>query len=411
MLEEAVHYINDHPNRQLMRRLENLDLHRAKRVDSSIRRAVVRGLGYGPQVEITGVGKVHSQIPAVRCRETLNTPEHKWLRLNLFMIAQHLAGLHAHIASEMQRHQASRRAVPKRLQVEEEELANFVGRIEELLALPVFNGIEELPPPGFASLSLLNGIGYSDAYRAISVLQMGLAIQGDDIDFSVRDVHDLYETWCFIGLVHLIAAKYAGAVDVSGLVRIEELGIRMRLKRGEKSEIEFRDESHGRKLLLSYNPSFSGLTGDQRPDVVLRIQQGSWPELIVVFDAKYRLNASEEYVRRFNSVGPPIDAINAIHRYRDAIVVESVERGLQRPVVKGAALFPLAAEDTGAFEASPLFRALEVLGVGALPFLPSNTEMVDRWLSVILSTVPEQLAEPGPPFAGLAERFRRHKHT
>jgi hypothetical protein len=124
-------------------------------------------------------------------------------------------------------------------------------------------------------------------------------------------------------------------------------------------------------------------------------------------NSKYRVDESEYNWNRFGSPGPPEDAINALHRYRDAIALDSTERGLQRPVVKGAALFSLSANDSTGFRSSSLWKALEVLGVVALPLLPTNKSYREAWLDFLFALSPEDLAEPGPPFAGLAEKSRR----
>lgn len=407
VLAKSLRYVNEHPYRTLALRSDAVRLERTKRVDASVRRALLRRIGTGPLLDIPNVGPAHQTIPAQRNRETLDTPEHRWLRLNLSLIGERLATLHASVVREIDRYLISRRRVPERTRVEELELARYGGVVNELRSLPVFEGVTSAPPPGFASLSLLSGIGYGDAYRAITVIRMGLDIKGDEVDFSVRDVHDLYEIWCFVQLVKQVAALAAGEAHTSDLLRVQESGIRVRLRRGKPSEISFVGGKNARRIVVSYNPTFPGLTGDQRPDVVVRLQQQGWPDLVVVFDAKYRLDASEDYRRRFGTAGPPQDAVNAIHRYRDAIVVESRERGLERPVVKGAALFPLSVEESRNFRSSPLFGALSVLGVGALPFLPSNTSYVDEWLKALFSMAPEDLAHPGPPFSGLAELNRR----
>jgi hypothetical protein len=237
------------------------------------------------------------------------------------------------------------------------------------------------------------------------VLRLGLDVEGNPFELSVMDVHDLYEAWCFIQLMRQVTSLIVGQADVSALLQIEEAGIRVWLRRGEQTALTCIGAD--RTLVLSYNPEYAGLTGDQRPDIVLRFQHDGWPDLIVVFDAKYRLDASEDYRRRFGTAGPPQDAINVLHRYRDAITVHSIDHGLQRPVVKGAALFPLAAEESHDFPLSRLFNALEILGIGALPFLPGNTGLVNEWLKYLLALAPEEIAEPGPPFAGLREKQRR----
>lgn len=151
-------------------------------------------------------------------------------------------------------------------------------------------------------------------------------------------------------------------------------------------------------------------TGEQRPDIVLRFRHDSWPDLVVVLDAKYRLDASDEYVKQYGSPGPPQDAVSALHRYRDAIVEETTAKDLERPVVKGAALFPLNAHDSTDFPSSRLNEALDRLGIGALPFLPGNTGHVRSWLEQLLTMPPQKLAEPGPPSAGL-ERMRTAPHS
>lgn len=404
-IERSVRYVSDHPHRVLWREVDHLRSEKIKAIDSSVRRAITRGRGKGPWTDVHGIGKVRSTVPAIVPRETLDTPEHRWLRLNLELIRDRLIDLHASVAASIDGYARSTRPVPMRLRSESEEIAGFIGVIERLLALPIFNAAQGMPPPGFASLTLLSGTGYGDAYRALTVLRLGLNVEGGAFDFSVMDVHDLYETWCFIQLVRIVASLTEHGADFSGLFQIEETGISVRLRRGERSAITC--VGAGWVVAVSYNPEYTGLTGDQRPDVVLRFQSQGWPDLVVVFDAKYRLDASETYRKRFNTSGPPQDAINALHRYRDAIAVNDVRRGLQRPVVRGVALFPLAATESRGFAASDLFRALEVLGIGALPFLPGNTDFVKAWLSALLTLLPEELAEPGPPFAGLNEKHRR----
>ena len=80
------------------------------------------------------------------------------------------------ISQEIVDNQQSHGAVPKRLQSEEAELTGIVRDLAQLLALSVFQDIQEAPPQGFASLTLLSGLGYGEAYRAITVIRLGLDI-------------------------------------------------------------------------------------------------------------------------------------------------------------------------------------------------------------------------------------------
>lgn len=404
-LQKSLQYINAHPHRSLTREVKDAKLEKIRRADSSIRRAVIRGRGHGPWIHVGSAGRVRAIIPAMKNQETLDTPEHRWLNLNLTFVRDRLTDLHASVVTEIARYERHNRPVAKRLLSEEKELSEFIGVIKRLLALPIFDDVQAAPPPGFASLTLLSGTGYGDAYRAIMVLRLGLDVSGPSVDLSTMDVHDLYETWCFIQILKQVAALTENVKNIGTLLQVEEAGIRVRLRRGGHSAITYTGAN--KTIVVSYNPQYAGLTGNQRPDITLRIQHDGWPELVIVFDAKYRLDASEEYRKRFDTAGPPQDAINSLHRYRDAIVVDSVGRGLLRPVVKGAALFPLSKNEAQEYTSSRLSMALEVLGIGALPFLPNNTALVEEWLKSLLALSPEELAEPGPQFAGLSEKYRR----
>src|SRR5207247_710579 len=144
-------------------------------------------------------------------------------------------------------------------------------------------------------------------------------------------------------------------------------------------------------------------TGAQRPDIVVEVHHAGWPCMFIVFDAKYRLDATDEYIASLGGPGAPVDAVNALHRYRDAIVLAaSADHAAGRPVVKGAALFPLAAGEE--FKSHKLWRSLESLGIGALPFLPDTTALVEDWLDTLLAAAPFELAEPGPPFSALEHK-------
>jgi hypothetical protein len=154
-----------------------------------------------------------------------------------------------------------------------------------------------------------------------------------------------------------------------------------------------------RSYTVSYNRVFPGQTGDQKPDIVIRVREQTQPDVVIVLDAKYRVDATAEFRARYGAPGPPIEAINALHRYRDAIVTK--DPGPVRPVVRCAALFPLTIEETTAFEQeSDLYASLSRLGIGALPFLPENTALAAAWLEQLLTLPANELMWNGPPGPG-----------
>lgn len=84
-----------------------------------------------------------------------------------------------------------------------------------------------------------------------------------------------------------------------------------------------------------------------------------------------------------------------------------------RVVVRGVALFPLGETASADYASHPLYRSLDKLGVGALPFLPHNHTWVGTWLRSVMEAPNKALAWPGPPFSAweslpLTPSPRRH---
>ena len=69
-------------------------------------------------------------------------------------------------------------------------------------------------------------------------LRLGLNVTGDLFDLSVKDVYALYETWCFIELVRLVVKNSSGKPDPTDLLQVEESGIRVRLRRGNRTSVQ-----------------------------------------------------------------------------------------------------------------------------------------------------------------------------
>jgi predicted component of viral defense system (DUF524 family) len=392
-LEAAMRYIAAHPQHELERHVELRHIDRIRRPDATVRRSVARGLGRGELHEVAGIGPVRPAVLSSRSEETLNTPEHRWLRLQLTVVegllAEILTGLTAE--SEASRWHGGPRAT---IATEQEEVAGFIRRLRLLLRLAPMVEATGDAPGGPPSLTLLSQLGYRDAYRTLMTLRLGLGLDLGEVEMSVTELHTLYETWCFLRLAQIVASL-ANAPREGSVIETSPSGLRVRLQAGQESRLTL---DHGdRQLVLYYNPNYRGLTGDQRPDIVLEFKEEGWPRIIVVFDAKYRLRSDPSYVAALRSPGPPIDGVNALHRYRDAIVVQSAD-GPGRPTVKGVALFPLPNWAVDTFLEGNLYRALETLGVGALPFTPTSTDIVTAWLSSLLGLPTPELANPGPPF-------------
>ncbi len=315
------------------------------------------------------------RLPDLRATPTLDTPEHRWLAGQLRDLRRRLARL---VQEPWQRPSTlrNRRTV--------EELTAMQERLTQWLAMPPFR--EAGPSPSEPTIALLTAPGYREAVRVCHALRQGLALHGGPLELGLKDLHLLYEYWCYLTVVRLTAELTGQPLPVERLVRVRRDGLHLRLQRGRAQAVAF-SLADGRQVELTYNPRFSGpgyLT-PQQPDIVLTVRAPGGRLLRFVLDAKYRLDASAGYVRRFGVPGPPVAALNALHRYRDAIREDD---GGERSVVQAVALYPYRPEDPARYARSRAARALAEVGVGALPLLPGYTTALRDWLAGCLAVPP-----------------------
>ncbi|HXQ32753.1 MAG TPA: DUF2357 domain-containing protein, partial [Anaerolineales bacterium] len=323
---------------------------------------------------------LHSILPERRARTTLDTPENRWLAYQLTRIRRVLAEIHlAERAGG-----ASGGVRQLRILQEIEELQNRIARLQSIEPIAQARGF---PPSGFASLTLQARPGYREAYRACLILLRGLRVDGGPVGLSVKDTNGLYEYWCYLALIRLVARITGEQIPVRKLFSIEKNGLRVRLKRGTTQTVKF--SKGDRALDLTYNPRYkdSALIFPQ-PDVVLTFYDPRRPTIRLVVDANYQFDPTVNFVKRFGSPSPATQAIDLLHRYRDTILHQTGLQGtrtdaLKGTVIEGVALFPYAdLEDR--FRNTRFWSSLEELGIGAIPFLPRETRYLEEWLRKIL---------------------------
>lgn len=396
-LERAVRYIERHPHHTLVRERIATRVEKLRRPDATIAKMVSQGKGYGPKSRTASGLVLHRKLPERRSHETWDTPEHRWLASQLTRIRRTLAEIHITERKNKTRNKVQQRQVL-------EEITDLENRIAALQTSEPIAQAKGFAPSGFTSLTLQVQPGYREAYRVLLVLLRGLRVDGGPVELSVKELHRLYEYWCYLALVRIVAKISGEQVFVQELFSIEQTGLRVQLRKGSSKTVKF--SNGARTLELTYNPShFKGeaFIFQQKPDVVLTFRDPQWPTMRLVFDAKYRIETNASY----GSPGPPQDAIDALHRYRDAILEETGFQGsrsetLKRTVVEGVALFPYADVDNQ-FHSSELWSSLERIGIGALPFLPGETRYVEEWLRAILSRAGWSTTERTIPYLSLEQ--------
>ena len=392
-MQRSIEHVNRFPYRHLIRESHMQSCHKVRKPDARLRRAIARGKGSG-DYDVAGGRRIRKTVPSLIARATLDTPEHRWMHSQLSDIQHRLRTISAGFKSDNES-QATRWPRPQQ-ETKEVDVENLLTQVTTMLDSRCFMMTSDVPLPAPPSLTLLNAPGYREMYEALQNLRSSLILKSEALQLHLKDLPELYQLWCYLRIVDLLASETGDERGVHSLIGITHRGLHIGVSGGERSEITYAMTCPAQELRLCYQREYPGQTGKQNPDIVLQIDRHSGPLVVIVLDAKYRLDATRDYQKTHGSPGPPTRAMNSLHRYRDAIVTPHQGQVI-RPVVTGVALFPLPHNYNEAFKKSPLYRALETLGIGALPFLPDNTGLVEEWLRYILRLPSTELVLNGPP--------------
>lgn len=257
--------------------------------------------------------------------------------------------------------------------------------------------------------------GYREVYRLYLMLLKGLSLQGDLFKLSLKDVAQLYEYWCFLKIHALLRKKYQ--LVSQDIVRVNRNGLFVSLDKTQKARVTYRDPERDEKFTLCYNTTpphtREKVTVGQSPDNVLSLEKHDARDKSdtkvynYVFDAKYRLNPAYEgtqYASEYKTPGPEVDDINTMHRYRDAVVYQSRETGeFERTMYGAYVLFPYHQEEE--FEGHTFYKSIKKVNVGALPFLPNSTRLMEEFLDELILDSPQRAFERSTQPRGAVEYY------
>lgn len=250
---------------------------------------------------------------------------------------------------------------------------------------PFFRTVGNYKGMSQESLILQKATGYSQVYRTWTLLRRSYSLNDGIYRLQTKDIATLYEIWCFIEVSHIVKEKlHLSNEDIDHKNRMEMNGLfTWDLGKGEHSRILFKKD--GIELAeLIYNPkssekenSSTGIkdwmtpTVSQKPDIVLQLTKSDLHDgmkMTYLFDAKYRIDGKDE-----NGVDvPPEDAINQMHRYRDAIYYRDHQsNALKKEVIGGYILFPGDGEPTDV-AVSKFRKTIDIVNIGAFPLRPKD---------------------------------------
>lgn len=282
-----------------------------------------------------------------------------------------------------------------------DEIAEMENELDTLANDSFFRGIGAFRGFSQDSLVMKQAAGYRDVYENWIKLQCGYDLQDGVLQLEVKDISELYEIWCFIMVKRMVQHILRDKASVKDSDTDKNKAISgdfiQTLLQGSKSEVIFVESEQPDVQLASlmYNATTddeeqlkdesainkntdiadtTSKTTEQRPDIVLRLSKtANTIQYTYLFDAKYRIR--DTAVKGVDV--PPVDAINQLHRYRDAIYYnQSADERLKREVIGGYVLYP-GNMTKNEFVGSYYQRSVDEVNIGAFPLKPGG-----HWLQM-----------------------------
>ena len=281
------------------------------------------------------------------------------------------------------------------------EMDEMLSTLKHLQRNPFFRTVGRFKGLNQESLVLQKATGYSQIYRTWNLLRRAYSLNDGIYRLQSKDIATLYEIWCFIEVSHIVRDQLGiSKEDLEHRNRMEMNGVfTWELGKGEHSRILFKKD--GVELAeLVYNPKHTDKEDDsigianvesrtvpQKPDIVLQLTKDDLQKgmkMTYLFDAKYRIADKVNHVDT-----PPDDAINQMHRYRDAIYYKEYSSDvLKKEVIGGYILFPGDGEPADV-EVAKFYKTIGEVNIGAFPLRPKderNRALLEKFIKELIDT-------------------------
>lgn len=298
-----------------------------------------------------------------------------------------------------------------------DEMDSMLTTLKCLGRNPFFRTVGRFKGLHQESIVLQKATGYSQIYRTWNLLRRAYSLNDGIYRLQTKDIATLYEIWCFIEVSHIVKEQlHLSDEDVDHRNRMEMNGIfTWELGKGEHSRILFKKDNVELAELV-YNPKHNEKENDnisieniyvptvaQKPDIVLQLTKNDMQKgmkMTYLFDAKYRIDGR-------NSRGvdtPPEDAINQMHRYRDAIYYKSNSSDeLKKEVVGGYILFP-GDGNPADVEVARFYETIDEVNIGAFPLRPKderNRKLLENFINDLINKQASEILCDSIPHKGL----------
>ena len=310
---------------------------------------------------------------------TVNTRENRFVKYTLHVLGKKFREIFGELSN-----------LPTVMDAEERKmLEGYLITFKRMETSSFFRKVGEFE--GFRQESgiLQQRTGYAQIYKAWLMLKNSLDLVEGQTDIGTKQIWELYEIWCFLVMKRLIAKVLDLDWNKSEHVREDKNKMLNTIVKSEMTHvIEFDNVKNGDLVRLEYQHTynrrtreFTTSTTEQRPDIVVTIEKKDGFVLTYLYDAKYRVQDDakdgelDEGVTVDVADYPLPDAINQMHRYRDAIYysMKTDVRPSAKEIIGGYILFPGRVEGDEIYNRY-FYKSIKNVNIGAFPLLPSTDE-------------------------------------
>ncbi|EGZ6803085.1 TPA: DUF2357 domain-containing protein [Vibrio cholerae] len=347
---------------------------------------------------------------------SVDTPENRFIKMAVSKSKRQLAEFELKLRQSNQ--------APERQRLSDSflnELHSWQQPLQKVLGQSFLKEVGAYTGLSRESLVLQQKTGYSAVYRIWQELKFYLDVFGNQSSISMKSVAEIYEVWCFLCLKQILEQDLGFELVENSATKLAQNDFfEYQLKDGFAGAFRFK-RSDGVTARLAHEPKFTkkgqsirSYLVNQEPDIVLEVtlpksadltkaDSSEEKQFIWLFDAKYRIKTDKN---RFDDNSEdiestdyvPDDAINQMHRYRDALIRLSEPHDSKSPSSGNVGQSPKKSRPVfGAFSLYPGFfdqattpnpyaAAIEEVGIGAFALLPSQNGPSQNELSQTEST-------------------------
>lgn len=354
-------------------------------------------------------------------RSTNDTMENRFVKHTLQSIGHKLSSIITTVLSSTQEQLSERHR---------QMWMDYQSSIRKLSKHPFFKSVGRFDGMKQESLVLQSRLGYQQIYKDWLKLKRGIDLYNGAANIGTLQIWEIYELWCFIKMKQLVAT--AMGIDYnkpsheqlisepkgtllnpftnSSLEHIVEYHY-PKAEEDDTDERKAQLSAHdGDIVTLHYQHTFNRTSGkdeygmgintattEQRPDIVLNIRKATGEVVLTyLYDAKYRVINDKKLDEDFEEQDikentkmpggdyPPTDAINQMHRYRDAIYYSKEHEPYRsKEIIGGYVLFPGRGSDEY-IKKRYYSASVDNVNIGAFPMLPNSYNLLKLHLDDIL---------------------------